>query len=160
MIKYRGCFSKNELVFVDTLSDCFVNLFLADGTVEKIGKYVRYEIYIGHSGKRSLLILLFYMRDTEDSASGFGNYIHISNILVPSRYRRQGIATRILFIMPYITTRDVHMNLYVTGSLNDSWKESLVSAGGIIDDDGDIQIFYEPFLDYFQDKLICPIRLI
>ncbi len=158
MIKYRGCFTKKELMFVDTLSDCFANLFLADGTVEKIGEYVRYEIYIGHSRSRSLLILLFCVKDTEDPASGLCNFAHISNILVPGRYRRQGIATRILFIMSYIATRDANMNLYVTGIINDSWKESLISAGGVIDDDGDIQIFYQPFMDYYQDKLTIPHR--
>ena len=156
MIETRGRFKKNELAFIDSLNECFVNTFHAEGTVKKKGEYVRYDIHIGNTEKKELLILKFCVRDREDLASGFSNFVHISSILIPHKYRRQGIATRIVYIMSYVATREVQIDLFVTGLTNDSWKESLISAGGVVDDDGDIQIFYQPFLDFFQDKLNSP----
>lgn len=160
MIEHRGRFKKSELAFIDILNDCFTKLFYAEGTVKKKGEYVRYDIRIGNSEKKELLILQFCVRDHEDLSSGFSNFVHVSSILIPKNYRRQGIATRIIFLMSYVATREVEIDLYVTGLTNDSWKESLINAGGEVDDDGDIQIFYQPFLDRFQDKLSYPIMLI
>lgn len=159
MIEHRGRFKKSELAFIDILNECFTELFHAEGTVKKKGEYIRYDIHIGTSENRGLLILQFCVRDHEDLASGFSNFVHISNILIPRQYRRRGIATRIIFLMSHVATRDVGIDLYVTGITDDSWKESLISAGGVADDDGDIQIFYQPFLDHFQDKLSYPNKL-
>ena len=83
----------------------------------------------------------FCVRDCEDLATGFSNSVHVSSILIPKNYRRQGIATKIIIIMSFVTTRETEIDLYVTGLTNDSWKESLIYAGGEVDDDGDIQIF-------------------
>lgn len=160
MIEHRGRFKKNGLAFIDILDECFARLFHAEGTVKKKGEYVRYDIHIGNTEKGELMILQFCVRDHEDLASGFSNFVHISSILIPKNYRRQGIATRIIFLMSYVATREVKINLYVTSLTNDSWKESLISAGGEVDDDGDIQIFYQPFLDRFQDKLSYPVKII
>lgn len=148
MIEYRGRFKKNELAFISILNECFEKLYLARGTVKKKGEYVRYEIHIGDTEKKELLILQFCVRDREDLASGFSNFVHVSSILIPRNYRRQGIATRIVFLMSYVATREIGIDLYVTSLTNDSWKENLISAGGEVDDNGDIQIFYQPFLDY------------
>lgn len=153
MIEYRGRFKKNELAFINMLNEFFTKLFYAEGTVKKSGEYVRYDIHIGNTEKKELLILQFCVRDHEDLASGFSNFVHVSSVLIPKNYRRQGIATRIIFLMSYVATKKVEIDLYVTGMTNDSWKESLISAGGVVDDDGDIQIFYQPFLEFFQDKL-------
>ena len=60
--------------------------------------------------------------------------------------------------MSYVATREIGIDLYVTSLTNDSWKENLVSAGGEVDDNGDVQIFYQPFLDYYQDKLSYPVN--
>lgn len=158
MIEHRGRFKKSELAFIDILNDCFTKSFYAEGTVKKKGEYVRYDIRIGNTEKKELLILQFCVRDREDLASGFSNFVHVSSVLIPKIYRRQGIATRIIFLMSYVATRDVKIDLYVTGLTNDSWKESLIRAGGEVDDNGDIQIFYQPFLDFYQDKLTSPHR--
>lgn len=53
MIEYRGRFKKNELAFISILNECFEKLYLAKGTVKKKGEYVRYEIHIGDTEKRS-----------------------------------------------------------------------------------------------------------
>lgn len=156
MIEYRGRFKKNELAFISILNECFEKLYLAKGTVKKKGEYVRYEIHIGDTEKKELLILQFCVRDREDLASGFSNFVHVSSILIPRNYRRQGIATRIVFLMSYVATREIGIDLYVTSLTNDLWKENLISAGGEVDDNGDIQIFYQPFLDYNQDKISYP----
>ena len=62
MIEYRGRFKKKELAFISILNECFEKLFLAKGTVKKKGEHVRYEIYIGDTEKKELLILQFCVR--------------------------------------------------------------------------------------------------
>ena len=126
---------------------------LANGTVME---YINNRITVLDTEKKELLILQFCVRDREDLASGFSNFVHISSILIPRSYRRQSIATRIVFLMSYVATREIGIDLYVTSLTNDLWKENLISAGGEVDDNGDIQIFYQPFLDYNQDKLSYP----
>ncbi len=160
MIEHRGSFTKNELTFIEFLDECFLKLFFADGTVEKTDEYIRYDIYVGNPDNKGLLALQFCVRDHEDLAAGFSNFVHISYIYIPYKYRRQGIATRIIFIMSYVATREIDIDLYVTCLTDDLWKESLICAGGVPDDDDDIQIFYEPFLNHFQDKLKYPIYFI
>ncbi len=159
MIEHKGRFTKNELAFIKLLDEYFLKLFFADGTVERTEEYIRYDIYIGSSDNKGLLALQFCVRDHEDLAAGFNNFVGISYIYVPHKYRRQGIATRIIFLMSYVATKEVDLDLYVTCPMDNLWKESLICAGGVTDDDGDIQIFYEPFLDHFQNKLKYPIYL-
>lgn len=156
MIERNGSFTKNELAFIETLDECFLKLFFAEGTVEKTEEYVRYDICVGNSDKMGLLTLQFCVRDNEDLGAGFSNFVHISYIYVPHKYRRQGVATRILFLMSYVATREVGIDLYVTCLTNNLWKERLISAGSVVDDDGDLQIFYEPFMEHFKDKLTHP----
>lgn len=127
--------------------------FFADGTVEKTDEYIRYDIYVGNPDNKGLLALQFCVSDSENLEAGFSNFVHIFYMYVPNKYRRRGIATRIIFLMSYMATREIGIDLYVTCHTNALWKECLISAGGIPDDDGDIQIFYEPFLNQFQDKL-------
>lgn len=156
MIEHKGNFTQNELAFVESLDECFLRLFFAEGTVEKTGGYVRYDVCVGRSGNLGLLTLQFCVRDNEDLAADFSNFVHISHIYVPHKYRRRGVATRIIFVMSYVATKKVGIDLYVACLTNHLWKEALICAGGTIDDDGDIQIFYEPFMEYFKDKLIYP----
>lgn len=156
MIKHRGYFTKNEFTFIELLDECMIKLFHADGLVMKAEKDVRYEVNIGSCDNKAPFVLQFCVRDHEDLASGFSNFVLVSNIRVPREYRRRGVATRIIFMMSYVATREVGIDLYVTCITNDYWRERLISAGSIVDADGDIQIYYEPFLEYFKDKLMYP----
>lgn len=156
MIERRGSFTKNELAFIEFLDECFLKLFFAEGGVEKTEEYVRYDICVGSSDKKGMLTLQFCVRDNEDLAAGFSNFVHISYIYVPRKYRRQGVATRIIFLMSHVATRQIGIDLYVACITNNKWKESLISAGGMVDDDGDVQIFYEPFMEHFNYKLTYP----
>lgn len=153
MIEHSGSFTENELTFIEFLDKCFLMLFFTDGTVKKTNEYIRYDVCVGNSDDSGFLVLQFCVRDNEDLEAGFSNFVHISYIYVPHKYRRRGIATRIILLMSYVATREFNIDLYVTCLMNNLWKESLICAGGVTDDDGDIQIFYEPFLDHFHDKL-------
>ncbi|MCH5249996.1 MAG: hypothetical protein J1E98_08685 [Lachnospiraceae bacterium] len=156
MIEHRGNFTKNELKFIEYLDKCFLDLFFAEGSVEKTEEYIRYDVCVGSPDNRGLLTLQFCVRDNEDLAAGFSNFVHISYIYVPHKYRKRGVATRIIYLMSYVATKEIGIDLYATCLTNDLWKERLISAGSVADDDGDIQIFYEPFLNHFQDKLKYP----
>lgn len=81
--------------------------------------------------------------DHEDIESGFCNFVHISNILIPNDLRRRGIAKGIITIMAKITNKVLKMPFFITGIVNDSWKYNLISRGGIEDENGDIKINYD-----------------
>ena len=129
---------------------------ISEDLFPSIAPNVRYEVNIGSCNNKAPFVLQFCVRDHEDLAFGFNNFVLVSNIQVPREYHRQGVATRIIFIMSYVTTREVVIDLYVTCITNDFWKKRLISAGSIADADNDIQIYYEPFLEYFKVKLMFP----
>lgn len=156
MIEHKGNFTKNELAFIDSLDECFLKLFFADGAVEKTEDYIRYDICVGSADNQGLLTLQFCVRDNEDLEAGFSNFVHITYLYVPHKYRRRGVATRIIFLMSHVATQEVGIDTYVACHTSDPWKESLVSAGGMVDADGDVLIFYEPFMEHFKDKLTNP----
>ena len=156
MIEHRGCFTENEIRLIELLDKCMSELFFAEGFVAKTGEDVRYEVNIGNSYTRVPFELQFCVRDHENLTSESNNFVQISSIQVPLEYRRRGVATRIIFLMSHVATREIGVDLYVTGTSNDLWKERLLSAGSIINSDGDIQIFYEPFMEHFNSKLMVP----
>lgn len=143
MLEIKGVFSKNELAFINVLNESLSNRYSVEGTIKNRGEFVRYEVYIENPIDNDLLVLQFGVRDNENTESGGCNFVYISNIVVPNKYQGQGIATGIIILMCIVAKKKVGIEFFITGIVNDLWKESLMRMGGIEDDDGDIQIIYE-----------------
>lgn len=142
MIEINGYFSDKENLLIGILNNYFNELSSnVIGKVINMGVFVRYEINIGEQNKE--LILQFCIRDHEDVERGCCNFVHISNILIPYNMRRNGIAKSIITIMSKATNKVLKMPFFITGIVNDDWKESLISRGGIEDGSGDIEINYD-----------------
>ncbi len=147
MIEINGYFSENEILLINILNNYFGELTNdVVGSVINNGSFVRYEIYLGEKNITQELILQFCVRDHEDVESGCCNFVHISNILVPYVLRRKGIAKGIITIMSQVANVLLRMPFFITGIVNDEWKESLISHGGIEDESGDIEINYNRWI--------------
>lgn len=144
MIEIDGFFSDVEKIFIYNLNEYFCELTNNNvfGKVINRGGFVRYEISLGEKNKTQELVLQFCVRDHENVERGCYNFVHISNILVPYVLRRNGIAKGIITIMSKIANELFNMLFFITGIVNDGWKESLISHGGIEDQSGDIVINY------------------
>lgn len=147
MIEIKGNFSDNELAFIRVLNESLTNQYQLEGTVKNRGAFVRYKGYIGNPELDDLLILQFSVRDDEDTENGGCNFVYISNIVVPYKYRRRGIATGIISLMSIVAYKKLGIAFFITGIVNDEWKESLIRNGGVEDDDGDIQIIHEEWIE-------------
>lgn len=142
MIEISGYFSEKEKLLIGILNQYFDEL--SNNVIGKVinrADFVRYEINIGEQKKE--LILQFCIRDHEDVEGGCCNFVHISNILVPYDMRRSGIAKSIISLMSKAANDFLQMPFFITGIVNDDWKESLIFHGGIEDDSGDIEIKYD-----------------
>ena len=144
MIEINERFSNNEELLICNLNNYFDELTNnnVSGNVIKRGDFVRYEINIGGQNKKEELILQFCVRDHEDVERGYHNFVHISNILVPYVLRRNGIAKGIITIMAKVANDILEMPFFITGIVNDEWKERLIAHGGIEDESGDVEINY------------------
>ena len=142
-------FSKNELAFIIPLKEYFTTYFNGDihGSIEDSGSFVRYEFFVGDQIKNNALVLQFKVKDQENIDEGNCNYVHISNIVIPFDYRGQGIARAIVVLMSIVAHKQVGIELFITGIVNDRWKDNLLCLGGIEDDSGDIQIDHD-VIDY------------
>lgn len=140
-------FSNNELAFIIPLIGLFNYRFNDDihGSVVDSVSFVRFEFFIGEPINNNTLVLQFKVKDQENVCEGFCNYVHISNILIPPSYRRQGIANSILAVMTLVAHTKVGIDFFITGIVNDSWKDYLLSIGGLEDGVGDVQIDYNVF---------------
>ena len=150
MIEIEKGFSENELQFIYALNESFVDQGIEEGTVKRRGEFVRYEIYMGKKENNDQLILEFCVRDHEDTKRGCINFVHISNILVPFRYQRRKIATMIITVMSIVAYDRVKLPFFITGIVNEGWAERLISMGGVIDENRDIEIVHE----YWMEKLL------
>lgn len=145
MIEVEEYFSENELQFIHILNKTFSEGGINEGTVTKDVMFVKYELYIGEKENNEQLILKFCVRDQEDIENNCINFVHISSILVPYKYRRRGLATAIITSMS-TTARNMGLPFFITGIVNDEWKDTLLSMGGVLDENGDIEIIYENWI--------------
>lgn len=147
MIEINGDFSNNENFLINMLNNYFYELTNdVVGNVINNGNFVRYEINIGNQNRNEEFVLQFCVRDHEDVEMGCCNFVHISNILVPYALRRKGIAKGIITIMSKVSNEILRMPFFITGIVNDEWKENLISHGGIEDESGDIEINYNRWI--------------
>lgn len=147
MIEINGYFSENETLLINILNKYFNELtYNVVGNVINNDDFVRYEINIEDQNRNEELILQFCVRDHEDVERGYYNFVHISNVLVPYVLRRKGIVKGIITIMSKVTNELLRMPFFITGIVNDEWKESLISHGGIEDESGDIEINYNRWI--------------
>ncbi|MEA4986579.1 MAG: hypothetical protein VB095_00750 [Anaerovorax sp.] len=153
MIEVENYFSHNEMLFINALNQSLSSKYDLNGRVIDNGGFVRYEVSIGAKEDDAELILQFCLRDEEDADEGFCNFVHISNILVPRQYKGQLIATIIITIMSFVANKQIGIGFYITGIVNDRWKESLIQMGGIEDESGDVEIVYDIWIQYLEYKL-------
>lgn len=141
-------FTNNERAFIVPLINLFNYRFNNDihGSIIDRVSFVRFEFFIGEPINNNTLVLQFKVKDQENIHEGFCNFVHISNILIPPAYRRQGIANSILAVMALVAHTKVGIDFFITEIVNDPWKDYLLSIGGLEDAAGDIQIDYNVFL--------------
>ena len=133
-------FSINERAFIVPLINLFNYRFNNDRF-----SFVRFQFFIGEPINNNTLVLQFKVIDHENIREGFCNFVHISNILIPSDYRRQGIANSIITVMALVAHTKVGIDFFITEIVNAPWKDYLLSIGGLEDEAGDIQIDYNVF---------------
>ena len=144
MIEVKGYFSDNEKILIYNLNNYFAELTnsYVDGKVMNNGDFVRYELKINEEKNDTHLILQFCIRDNENVEDGYCNFVHISNIVIPYSLKRQGIAKGIITIMSKVSNKVFGLPFYITGIVNEGWKESLLCHGGEEDENGDVRIDY------------------
>jgi len=144
MIEVNGYFSKSEQLMIYNLNSYFFELSnnTVYGQVINKGDFVRYEINIDEQKSDKQLILQFCIRDNENIEAGYCNFVHVSNILIPYTLRKKGIAKGIITIMSKVSNKILELPFYITGIVNDEWKESLLCHGGEEDENADVRIDY------------------
>lgn len=90
-------------------------------------------------------------------------YVALTNILLTPSMKKKGVSLAIINFLLKICNESGY-DFYITEIANDSWMDSLVKHGGIIDNDGDIVInsqYWKPSNDSnkiefveFEDELI------
>lgn len=151
MIKVRSNFSNNELCFVNIINEYLSSQFDVSGEVKYNGDFVRYEVVFGKPEEKGDFVLQFCVRDDEDIESGCCNFVHISNILIPYKFRRIGIATDIITLMSYVATK-LKIAFFITGIVNDAWKEKLIEFGCIEDASGDLEVVFNRWAESIRLK--------
>lgn len=140
MIEICSEFSQNEKLFIDSINSFFYlhTKNNVNGKIYDRCGFVRYEIEIGDNEDK--IILQFCVRDNEE---GGHDFVHISNIMIPKHLSRQGIAKGIITFMSKVANKVLNISFYITGIVNDKWKDSLLCYGGTEDEYGDIEIVYD-----------------
>lgn len=119
-------FSINERAFIVPLINLFNYRFNNDihGSIVDRFSFVRFEFFIGEPINNNTLVLQFKVIDHENIREGFCNFVHISNILIPSDYRRQGIANSILTVMALVAHTKVGIDFFITEIVNPNYSQT------------------------------------
>ena len=123
-----------------------IEQFLKDMIGEHQFEYENSSLRFSREIGRENFILVVYVCNQHQ-------YVALTNVLLPPSMLKRGVSIEILNLLVSICNK-VSYNCYITEIVGEGWKQALVRHGGVEDEDGDVIIDKQKWVEKNVPKLL------